>query len=537
MSGKLTRLTVLIIFTFFLATAAYMTYLYINLSLNNYINETMNLYSEVLILNKEHELLFLNEYDDFSNAINEMNTKISNFENFFNKYKNLWQKKVFMRNFKQVIEPLEKDGDNLISEYKDIVKSLDFLKEYKLNEKQYFFKFTADQIKNNPGDLEISLMIDVLKETFSNNKLNISFFTDTLNTYYTDLANYNIKLNRKLFYLTLLMIGIIILAGLILTVYLLLNELKNINKLSANFYKISKDELTEDLVLNTKDELDDIANNIKSVLSQSQSLFLIKNSISSLDQINEIVKNMKSTIREELLSQKQQFNSINNEFKELIELITTVSDNSLKTNFITLDTKHKTTNSSNTIKETLESFKTLSETATKIFGILKIINSITEQTELLSLSASIEAARAGEIGKGFNIVANEIRKLSDSTIISTKEISNFARMIIKIIKSTIGKSETSNEALNTIENSIDYIVTSIGNITDVAELGSDKCKNIQNEVSVINEFTLSNFNNMEKLENSSKLFSGKVEQLIKLSGKFKLTKQHELSRKVKLRES
>jgi len=536
MSGKLTRITILIVFTFFLAFAAYLVFFNFTISLNNYVKDTMNLFSEVQILNIEHEKLFLSEYDDFNNVYNEMNNKIVKFENYLNNYKGLWQRRIFIKNFKQIIEPLEQEGSILIVDYNEILKTLEFLKTYKLNEKQYFYKFTADEIKKNPENSEFSEKIELINSQLYNHKLNITFFSDSITAFYTDLSDYNIKLNKRFFYLTLLVIAIILSAGFILSIYLLMTETNNMNKLSVNFYKISKDELTEDLVLNTKDELDDIAYNVKSILNQSNNLFMIKNNISSLDEINEIVINMKNSIKEELINQKQQLYSISNEFKDLIELITKVSDNSLKTNFITLDTKHKTTNSSNTIKETLESFKTLSDTATKIFGILKIINSITEQTELLSLSASIEAARAGEIGKGFNIVANEIRKLSDSTIISTKEISNFARLIIKIIKSTIGKSETSTEALNTIENSIDYIVNSIGNITDVAELGTDKCKNIQDEVSMINEFTLSNFNNIEKLDNSSKIFSNKVEQLIKLSGKFKLTKQHEMSRKVKLRE-
>ncbi|MBN2546664.1 MAG: methyl-accepting chemotaxis protein [Spirochaetes bacterium] len=537
MSGKLTRISILIIFTFLLALGVYFTYLFLSLSLNNYSKETMNLYNELHILNKEHEVLFINKHNDFTNAYNQMNNIIIHFENFFNNYKSLWQRKIFIRNFKQIIEPLEQEGDNLIAEYKEILKAIELLKSYKLEKEKYFFQFASDQIKSYPEDYIFSEKIELITDSLNNNKLNISFFSDSINSFYTDLVSYNMKLNKNFLYLTLIIMAIILSAGLTTAFYLLYIELNNIKKLSDNLFKISKDELAEELVLNTKDELDDIANNIKSILNQSSNLYMIKSNVNSLVQINESVNNMKNSIKEELLSQKQQISSISNDFKELVETMTIVSDNALKTNFITLDTKHKTTNSSNTIKETLESFKTLSETATKIFGILKIINSITEQTELLSLSASIEAARAGEIGKGFNIVANEIRKLSDSTILSTKEISNFGRLIIKIIKSTIGKSETSNEALNTIENSIDYIVNSISKISDVAELGSDKCKNIQSEVNIINEHTISNFNNIEKLDNSIKTFSNKVEQLIKLTSKFKFTKQHEISRKIKLREA
>ncbi len=77
----------------------------------------------------------------------------------------------------------------------------------------------------------------------------------------------------------------------------------------------------------------------------------------------------------------------------------------------------------NKVKETDETVSTLSEAATQIGDVVKLIQDIAEQTNLLALNATIEAARAGEAGKGFAVVASEVKNLATQTGKATEEIS------------------------------------------------------------------------------------------------------------------
>ena len=142
------------------------------------------------------------------------------------------------------------------------------------------------------------------------------------------------------------------------------------------------------------------------------------------------------------------------------DLVEAISSITLKAS----DLKSSTENSSNLIKQistdtesaliqsksTAEDFKMLVESFDKLKEIVEGISEISDQTNLLAFNASFEAARAGEAGKGFSVVAEEIRKLSDST-------KDFLTSIITIVNTV---SESSDKSFQGIE----HTVTSLENI-------------------------------------------------------------------------
>ncbi|SHI79608.1 methyl-accepting chemotaxis protein [Lutispora thermophila] len=123
-------------------------------------------------------------------------------------------------------------------------------------------------------------------------------------------------------------------------------------------------------------------------------------------------------------------------------------------------------------EESSESVKALGNESSKIGEIVEVIKEIAGQTNLLALNAAIEAARAGEAGKGFAVVADEVRKLAEESSSSAVQIANLigniqneTNKVIDIMSAVTNEVSDGVEAVNRAGNSFENIFNHINNIT------------------------------------------------------------------------
>ena len=148
-----------------------------------------------------------------------------------------------------------------------------------------------------------------------------------------------------------------------------------------------------------------------------------------------------------------------------------------------------------------EDMTKLAEQAQAISNIMGVISDIADQTNLLALNAAIEAARAGEAGRGFAVVADEVRKLAEKTMTSTTDVGNAIKSIQQSVKQSIGQveraadlidiatkqSNKSGEALSEIVAMVDGTADQVRAIATASEQQSSTSEEINRSIGHIND--------------------------------------------------
>lgn len=169
------------------------------------------------------------------------------------------------------------------------------------------------------------------------------------------------------------------------------------------------------------------------------------------------------------------------------------------------------------VKETNIIIQEISQSTDQMKDLTDLINGIASQTNLLSMNAAIEAAHAGDAGKGFGVVSEEIRKLSEGTAEAVKGISSYLQSVIKRIEEALSASEKSGKAFARVNKGVADSAETFRTISTMISEVSSGSKDMLNAVSQINEVTKDVHSGAEEIMGITKSLGDDMKEVESLS--------------------
>ncbi|MDN2483304.1 methyl-accepting chemotaxis protein [Vibrio agarivorans] len=347
--------------------------------------------------------------------------------------------------------------------------------------------------------------------------------------------------------------ALVIVCSIFMTLFLLKTIIVPLNNIRSAMEQIASGngDLSQRIKADTKDELGQLAASFNVFVSKIQ--HTVSEVIESSNTLREEMQHLQKlacTIADSTNSQQQDSHAVATAVHEMHVTSRTVSNNAndaaaashtanqelVKSNQILEQTSTSIRALASDIESASSVINTLDTDVSNIASVLDVIRGIAEQTNLLALNAAIEAARAGEQGRGFAVVADEVRSLASRTQQSTGEIHNMieklqagAEQAVNVMNAsrlsseeTIASSGKATHSLNQILDAIEKMNEMNSHIATAASQQSTVSDEVSTNVQGIADSSASVVQVVNQAQASLEKFAHQCENLDKLVGQFKV---------------
>jgi methyl-accepting chemotaxis protein len=311
-----------------------------------------------------------------------------------------------------------------------------------------------------------------------------------------------------------------LLAVLLVIIYLYLAFFLSVQYSIARFYaaaqKIAKGDLTQVIRFDGKDEMGQLRDAFNEMTSEVRGILsVVKETADNVGEkvsdVEVIANSSRQSVNTQMLQTEEVANTITDMSERALLVVTIAGDaersalsgaeRSGQAGEVVLNVITDVKQLSEEMSNSMEAVNRLAENSTNISSILGTIKGIAEQTNLLALNAAIEAARAGEQGRGFAVVADEVRTLASRTQGSAEEIDSLIKEVQQniqravdtmevnrtMVNKTVDSSALVGEALESIQGSMQDIQVKTLEIVSSSSSQKDAAKALDNNLLVIRE--------------------------------------------------
>lgn len=189
---------------------------------------------------------------------------------------------------------------------------------------------------------------------------------------------------------------------------------------------------------------------------------------------------------------------------------------------LSTEAQHEAVKGTEKMKELLDSIREINESSTSISKIIKVIDDIAFQTNILALNAAVEAARAGQYGKGFTVVAEEVRNLAAKSAAAAKDTTALIEDSIQKVEQGTNIANKTADMLSGISESAHKTSTLIAEIAKASNEQASSIAQIDTGIEQVSTVVQTNSATAEESAASSEELSGQAEALMQMVGRFKL---------------